>query len=153
MDEQIKKLMDVKNLSATQFSDEIGIQRSSLSHVLSGRNKPSLDFMIKIKSRFPEINLDWLLMGTGKMIEQKIPEHKEIEKVKKNETTENSSDVGLFSELDEQVDQLGKNYETLAKSENEPVYSRKTPEPGKKTPEKVIILYSDKTFSVYTQKG
>ena len=67
MIERIQQLISKKELSATQFSDEIGVQRSSLSHVLSGRNKPSLDFMLKIKARFPEVNLDWLLLGEGEM--------------------------------------------------------------------------------------
>jgi len=64
---RIKQLMERKKLAAAQFADEIGIQRSSLSHVLSGRNKPSLDFMLKVKNRFPEIDLDWLLLGKGNM--------------------------------------------------------------------------------------
>lgn len=62
---RIKWIMDHYSLSAAQFADKIGVQRSVVSHVLSGRNKPSLDFMLKIKNRFNEINLDWLLMGTG----------------------------------------------------------------------------------------
>ncbi len=71
MTERIQQLINDKKLSATQFSDEIGIQRSSLSHVLSGRNKPSLDFMLKIKTRFPDVNLDWLLLGEGQMYKEK----------------------------------------------------------------------------------
>jgi transcriptional regulator with XRE-family HTH domain len=67
--DRIKHLIEFKKLTATQFSEEIGIQRSSLSHVLSGRNKPSLDFMLKIKDRFPEVSLNWLLLGEGEMYE------------------------------------------------------------------------------------
>jgi len=55
-------------LTATQFATEIGIQRSALSHIMSGRNKPSLDFVIKMKQRYSEINTDWLLLGFGKML-------------------------------------------------------------------------------------
>ena len=72
MIDRIQQILDAKKLSATQFSEEIGIQRSSLSHVLSGRNKPSLDFMLKIKSRYPDINLNWLLLGDGEMNEKEI---------------------------------------------------------------------------------
>lgn len=49
--------------TASSFSDTIGVQRSSLSHLLSGRNKPSLDFIMKIHETFPEVNLYWLLKG------------------------------------------------------------------------------------------
>lgn len=74
MNERIKKIIAYYNLSATQFATEIGIQRSALSHIMSGRNKPSLDFMIKLKTRFNEINSDWLLFGKGKMIASEINE-------------------------------------------------------------------------------
>lgn len=49
--------------TASSFSDTIGVQRSSLSHLLSGRNKPSLDFIMKIHETFPEVNLYWILKG------------------------------------------------------------------------------------------
>lgn len=152
MNEQIKKLMEVKNLSATQFSDEIGIQRSSLSHVLSGRNKPSLDFMIKIKSRFPDINLDWLLLGNGKMIDEIVPEKETIENVDSQTIDENLPEIGLFSESKEESVQMNESSETIAKSEEPPIYQQKASDLDK-TAEKVIILYNDNTFSIYTQKG
>ncbi len=64
---RVKKLLEIEQLSPSQFADEINLQRSSLSHVLSGRNKPSLDFVMKIKHRFSEVNLDWLIFGEGNM--------------------------------------------------------------------------------------
>ena len=67
----IKKLefiMDHFSLSASSFADKIGVQRSSISHLLSGRNKPSLDFIIKILGVFPELDLYWLLNGTGSFL-------------------------------------------------------------------------------------
>lgn len=152
MNERIKKIMEVKNLSATQFSDEINIQRSSLSHVLSGRNKPSLDFMIKIKSRFPEINLDWLLIGNGKMINEIVPEKETKENDDSQAIVENLPEIGLFSESETESLQTDDRSETIAKSEEPPIYPQKKPDLGKSA-EKVIILYNDNTFSVYTQKG
>ncbi len=67
MIERIKLLMESKDLSLSQFADMIQIQRSSLSHVMNGRNKPSLDFILKILACYPEINTDWLLFGKGDM--------------------------------------------------------------------------------------
>lgn len=52
-------------LSASAMADKIKVQRSSISHLLSGRNKPSLDFVLKVVSSFPEVNLYWLLLGEG----------------------------------------------------------------------------------------
>ncbi|MBT8301617.1 MAG: helix-turn-helix domain-containing protein, partial [Maribacter sp.] len=52
-------------LSAAVFADKIKVQRSSISHLLSGRNKPSLEFVLKVIKAFPEVNLYWLLNGKG----------------------------------------------------------------------------------------
>jgi transcriptional regulator with XRE-family HTH domain len=62
---RLKKIMDYYDLSAAVFADKIGVQRSSISHLLSGRNKPSLDFIMKITSVFEEVELYWLIDGKG----------------------------------------------------------------------------------------
>ena len=69
--------------SASSFSEKVGVQRSSISHILSGRNKPSLDFIMKILSAYPEVELYWLLNGKGQFppaekIEQKIDGSKNV---------------------------------------------------------------------------
>ena len=65
---RLKRLMEYFGESASSFSDKIAVQRSSISHIISGRNKPSLDFILKILNAYPDINLYWLLNGTGKML-------------------------------------------------------------------------------------
>ena len=65
---RLEFIMDHFSLSASSFADKIGVQRSSISHLLSGRNKPSLDFIIKILGVFPELDLYWLLNGTGSFL-------------------------------------------------------------------------------------
>ena len=67
-DDFIKRLeiiLEYYGLNASAFADKIGVQRSSLSHLLSGRNKPSLDFILKILEVFPDIDLYWILNGKG----------------------------------------------------------------------------------------
>ncbi|WP_298262549.1 helix-turn-helix transcriptional regulator [uncultured Lutibacter sp.] len=59
-------IMNYYQLSAALLADKINVQRSSISHLLSGRNKPSLDFVLKILKAFPEVDLYWLLNGSGK---------------------------------------------------------------------------------------
>lgn len=63
--ERLQKVMDFYGESASSFAGKIGVQRSSISHILSGRNKPSLEFVLKILSSFPEVELYWLLNGKG----------------------------------------------------------------------------------------
>lgn len=66
--DRITKVIEFSELSPAEFAEEIGVQRSSISHIISGRNKPSLDFITKIKSKFPDIEWDWLITGTGEML-------------------------------------------------------------------------------------
>ncbi|MDO3695687.1 helix-turn-helix transcriptional regulator [Wenyingzhuangia sp. chi5] len=60
---RLHKLLEHYHLSAATFADEINVQRSSISHLLSGRNKPSLEFILKIVDTYKEVSLDWLLYG------------------------------------------------------------------------------------------
>ncbi|WP_223548383.1 helix-turn-helix transcriptional regulator [Aestuariivivens sp. NBU2969] len=62
---RLQKIMDYYSESASSFAEKIGVQRSSISHILSERNKPSLEFVLKIVSSFPEVELYWLLNGKG----------------------------------------------------------------------------------------
>ena len=67
MIDRINLIMRAKNITASQFADEINIQRSGMSHIMSGRNKPSLDFVMRVLNRYPEIDTNWLLFGKGEM--------------------------------------------------------------------------------------
>ncbi|MFL0078709.1 helix-turn-helix domain-containing protein [Tenacibaculum maritimum] len=63
---RLKQVLDYYKLTSSSFADTIDIQRSTMSHLLSGRNKPSLDFVLKVVDKFPEVNLYWFLKGKGK---------------------------------------------------------------------------------------
>ena len=65
MKDRIAHIIRAKNLTAAEFALRLGIQPSIVSHLLAGRNNPSLEFVKKLKETFPEYNLDWLIMGTG----------------------------------------------------------------------------------------
>tara|TARA_Y100000739_G_scaffold227763_1_gene237930 strand:- start:502 stop:792 length:291 start_codon:yes stop_codon:yes gene_type:complete len=60
---RIEKLIKSKKLTKSSFATEIGVQRSSLAHFFSGRNKPSLDFFLKIKKKYPDVDLNWIISG------------------------------------------------------------------------------------------
>ena len=68
MVDRINEILKYYHLTSSQFANEIGVQRSAMSHILSGRNKPSLDFVLKVLNRFSEISTEWLLFGRGNMI-------------------------------------------------------------------------------------
>jgi transcriptional regulator with XRE-family HTH domain len=70
MKERITRLIEMEQLTPSRFADIIGVQRSSVSHVLSGRNNPSFDFLQKTLKAFPGLKADWLMLGKGTMYEQ-----------------------------------------------------------------------------------
>ena len=63
---RILEILEKSGLTPSEFADKIDVQRSAISHITSGRNKPSLDFLLKIKDAYPEIDTDWLLFGREK---------------------------------------------------------------------------------------
>ncbi|MCM4163110.1 transcriptional regulator [Arenibacter sp. A80] len=62
---RIDQILKFHDLSASAFADTMGVQRSSISHLLAGRNKPSLEFVLKVVSSFSDVDLYWLLFGEG----------------------------------------------------------------------------------------
>lgn len=99
LNDRISKIIEFSELSPSEFADEVDVQRSSISHITSGRNKPSLDFIIKIKNKFPQIQWDWLINGQGEML---------IDKEEIDNSTENTKPTSLpdlFTMIDD--DQFG----------------------------------------------
>ena len=74
---RIQKIMNYYSLTASALADQLGVLRSSISHLLSERNKPSLDFVLKIINKYPEIDLYWLLYGKGTFPKEEVKNPKE----------------------------------------------------------------------------
>lgn len=72
--ERVELIMKIYNLTPSQFADRAGIQRASVSHILSGRNKPSLEVMLKIYESFPGLDMAWLMTGKGVAPEPQAPQ-------------------------------------------------------------------------------
>ncbi|MCJ7449088.1 MAG: helix-turn-helix domain-containing protein [Bacteroidales bacterium] len=67
MKERIREFLLAENKSSAQLAEELGVQPSGISHILSGRNNPSLDFILKMLEKYNYIRTDWLLFGKGAM--------------------------------------------------------------------------------------
>ena len=67
MNSRLKQFLSAENISQSQFADAIKVVRASVSHVLSGRNNPGYDFIKAIMTAYPTLNMDWLILGKGKM--------------------------------------------------------------------------------------
>lgn len=132
----IKSFITSMNLSPSRFADEIGVQRSSISHILSGRNKPSLDIVQKIIRRYPEIGTQWLLEEPS---ESDPPAHSSgIRNVEgENNGRELSAGTGNTGSGEEATsnDQAGQ----FKSAEKQIV--------------KIVVFYSDGTFSDFSPAG
>ena len=79
MDKRLQQFLDAENISQAQLADTLGVARASISHILSGRNRPGFDFLEGMALHYPGINLDWLLTGKGRMYKENRPENPEFE--------------------------------------------------------------------------
>lgn len=67
MNKRLEQFLSAENISQSQFAENIGVARASISHILSGRNKPGYDFLEKMAINYPQLNLEWLITGKGRM--------------------------------------------------------------------------------------
>ena len=144
IDDFIKRLeiiLDYYNLSASAFADKINVQRSSLSHLLSGRNKPSLDFIIKVIEIFPEVDLYWILNGKGTFpkSDKNLSFHSDKIELSSDEinTPDLFSTVQTYSKKSSPIiNEIEKKTNSLSNSEV-------------KTIEQIVIFYTDGSFKNY----
>ena len=161
MKDRIKKIMDNNNLSSAQFADKIGVTRSSLSHVLSGRNNASLDYVLKIIQAFPQIDSNWLLTGEG------------ISNSKTNSITDNTDnqDASMeklqnsFSNVNKKIAKGKKEFikEAMLDDTSEDQEKYETLSPIQKQVyqksnsfnsdlEKIVFFYKDGSFKVFSSR-
>jgi len=140
MRNRIKKIIEYENISYSKFADIVGIERSGVSHLINGRNNPSLDVIQKILETFEYINTDWLLLNKGPMIKEdkietqeklfsEIPDNKTEEQINETKRTDNSiSETNLINDT--------KKKNIFDSREDKKIV-------------KIVIFYSDKTFSEF----
>ncbi|MCF6181781.1 helix-turn-helix transcriptional regulator [Lutibacter sp.] len=121
--ERLKFMLNYYEISAAQLAEKIEVQRSSISHILSGRNKPSLEFVLKILKAFPEVELYWLLNGKGK-----------------------------FPKVDEKAlttSPLSSNLDDIENKKVEPKKANSIEKVDNTTIERIVVFYKDGTFKNY----
>lgn len=142
MKERIIQFLSENNLTSTKFADVIGVQRSSISHILSGRNKPSFDFIEKMLVAYPELNAQWLITGKGNMFtNQPLLFSKDEDQTQNNLTPRESNIQNLIKEERATVD----SEQELDNIQNKELKSNKI----QNDIERVIIFYSNGSFKEY----
>ena len=132
--DRLIKFINYLGINNSTLADEIDVQRSGISHILSGRNKPSLEFLQKLFSKYPSLNSKWLIMGQGTML---------------SESNVITQDISVQNET--QLSDIPPNKQQKLSfpeqsSSSEPKRREKSP----KAVKKVIILYNDDTFHEYS---
>lgn len=149
--DRLAHILRSKNLTGSQFAGLVGIQPSNVSHLLSGRNNPSLDFLVKLKETFPEYNFDWLIMGKKPItsVDSIMP---------KDNTTERSADGQMSIDIvDEKNENIGDidiplDEDTDNQEEDDEVVDKIVENHRNKNldnPRKIFVMYEDNTFEVF----
>lgn len=127
---RLQKLLEYYDLSASHFATKIGVQRSSISHILSGRNKPSLDFVMKVLHTFNDVSIEWLIDGKGTF-------------PKSNTSTTSTENINLKNESLETKEDI------LPHKPAQIEISKINTATTDKKIEKIILLYSDGSFESF----
>lgn len=125
MKERIKQFMDYMTLSAAELADQIGVQRSNVSHVMTGRNNPSSSFLEKLLLTFPELDARWLIVGEGQMLRGK------------EDKRQLSEEKNLFTDVNEKKVQVAQLPSTNLTSEID----------------RIVIFYKNRTFKDYNPEN
>lgn len=157
--DKIDKVMQEFNLNSAQFAAEIGIQGSTLSHILNGRNRPSLDVLKKIMSRFTSINPEWLILDKEPMFRQ---EKNSQAPTLFDSFDENNKESAIYepkiaqktpllsgSIQKDNVNIVERAAETDMPRHDEPQLSNNSIPVVSKTPVKIIVYYDDNTFQEF----
>ncbi len=144
MKDRIEAIMRREHLTPSSFAESIEIQRSTLTHILRGRNNPSLDVVMKIHQRYKYVNLDWLLYGNGNMVNQENTLD-EFQGTLFDENAENTSNPSTDLEYRKEI--ASKSPEIASK---EPIKEevRYIERPPRKITE-IRIFFDDNTFEIF----
>lgn len=144
--DRLAHIIRAKNLTATQFAEMMQIQPSNVSHLLSGRNKPSLDFLMKLKEIFPEYSFDWIILGkkpitiSERQNAVKENSENESEQILHTDITETNGFIGLFDSVNEKP------------LESKEIVDDSVNESFSKKVRQIIYVYEDHTFEIYDNR-
>ncbi len=148
IDDFVKRLefvLEYYGLNASAFADKIGVQRSSMSHLLSGRNKPSLDFVMKILEVFPDVDLYWILIGRGTFPKGNNEEAIEIQKSSSPILSNQNMGNDLFS-----VMEINSEEEEKRETKKSPFLNNENFSLEDDQIEKIVLFYKNGTFKAYS---
>jgi transcriptional regulator with XRE-family HTH domain len=146
---RLEIILEYYSLNASSFADKIGVQRSSLSHLLSGRNKPSLDFILKIIDIFPDVDLYWILNGRGSF-PRKVEQLGRREKTAENAEELNIPAAPIDKTIPENLFSPQKDVNNITDFGTKKIEAESsTKESVVSEIDKIVIFYKNGTFKSY----
>ena len=143
MHNRLKQFLAAENISQAQFADRIKIGKANVSHVLAGRNKPGYDFISAIIAGFPQLNVNWLFFGTGKMYNSTPSVSNSVDLDKQDSIFSDYQSELLFANYDDEPVQQVNTQASIVSNAliDEPKVVVK-----QRSVSKVIVMYDDGTF-------
>lgn len=163
MNERLSQFLAAENISNSKFADVIGVARASISHILAGRNKPGYDFICSIMENYPSLNVEWLLLGKGRMYKtsavEKTPSLQISERVEEQRKEDFETDLFSAAEVEKETTntegtskiqnsipttapvQNSVSSETFTSGENKGITTT-----SQRRISKVLVLFSNNTF-------
>ena len=150
MHDRLKRFLEMEGLSPARFAEELGIQRSGVTHLLDGRNKPSFAFLQKMMTAYPELNYEWLILGKGRPYKgDYVPE----------KTASSGSEAAIFTEPEDfgtgENEDYTSDYQEFGEeiSASQPAENQKSEDlptaipakPGKKIA-RILVFFNDGTY-------
>ncbi len=125
MNKRLQQFLNAENITQSQFAERIGVAKASVSHILAGRNRPGFDFIESMSLSFPDLNLDWLICGKGRMYKSMRQE------------------TGIFADPSHEAAILNSQPATLSELSEDSTQVGQTPH----NITKVVIFYDDGTYT------
>ena len=145
MNKRLQQFLSAENITQSQFADRIGVTKASVSHILSGRNKPGFDFIENMAASYPNLNLDWLIGGKGRMYKGTEPTVAAPQVPENRQSHVDDVNSGLLFDSHE-PDLFQKETEV---SENKALTAPVSPAEPKDNPPritKILVFYDNGTF-------
>ena len=142
---RLKKIISHNELSASSFAEKLGVQRATISHLLSGRNKPSLDFVMKVTNVFDDVDLYWLLHGKGSYPKEELQDRSVTESVAPSSLEKHD----LFSDVPLDKNETEKKTTPFKTAQQDPMANSAQIANNTSGIKKVLILYQDGAFDVF----
>ena len=145
MNERLEQFLAAENITQAAFADTIKVARASVSHILSGRNKPGYEFFASLIKNYPSLNIEWLITGKGRM-------YKDMPPTTLFSTVNHADDTTLFKDEAEQPVQEEDNPDDEGVDQEQirqdGLFPLQTP-PKQRKASKIIVFYDDGTFEEF----